>query len=208
MQQFLAIHKNVIIKIWYLLLAVWFGFFLFSTRSLKIQEWLEWGSLSGKISLVLFWIILLPGIIKRFRIVGLLLPIRVIIMLYRRQLGIAMYVLALTHYWWSRMLPILAFGGNIWNFSRFELMGVGAFVLLTPVFFTSNEWSVRFFGKYWHTIHGLVYVVIWLLFLHVGMQDSDWKTWGTLLIASLELTSLAWARVTKAPVKIPVQNPD
>lgn len=208
MQQFLAVHKNTLIKIWYTLLVSWFVFFLFSVRSMKVQEWLAWGSFSASVSLVLFWITLLPGILKRFQIAGPFLPLRISVMLYRRQLGIGMYVLALTHYWWSRMLPLMAFGGNIWNFSPFELMGVGAFTLLTPVFFTSNEWSVRFFGKFWHTIHALVYIVIWLLFLHVGMQGNSWQSWGTLVVASLELASLVRARFTKAPPQIPVQNPD
>lgn len=207
MQQFLAHHKSTIIRIWYGVLAIWFIFFILSTSTLKIQDWLKWGKFSGTISLVLFWITLLPGIMKRFRVTGRFLPLRVSIMLYRRQLGIAMYVLALTHYGWSRALPILTFGGNIWSFSPFEVVGVCAFALLTPIFFTSNDWSVRFFGKHWHTIHALVYVVVWLLFLHVGMQSSGWKTLGTLLIASLELISLLLTKFTRVNSKIPVQNP-
>jgi sulfoxide reductase heme-binding subunit YedZ len=164
---------------------------------LSINSWVWLGKKSGTISLIVFWIVLLPGMMKRFQIVGWLLPIRTILMLYRRQLGVTMYTLALAHYWWVRMLPILSVGGNIWLFSPFEIMGLTAFSLLTPLFFTSNDWSVKYLGQWWNKIHSLVYVVIWLLFLHISLQSVGWKAFITLIVAALELFSLIWANVLR-----------
>jgi sulfoxide reductase heme-binding subunit YedZ len=96
---------------------------------------------------------------------------------------------------WVRFLPILSLGGNLWFFSPFELAGVAAFTLLTPVFITSNEWSVRTLGRAWRTIHALVYLVIWLVFLHVALQGALWQTGGTLLVAAVETVSLLWAKM-------------
>lgn len=198
MQQFLASHKPQLAKVWYALLIVWLVFFGISTQTHSPLEWLELGSLSGQTSLVLFWIVLLPSMLKRYGVSGKLLPLRTTLTLYRRQLGIAMYIFALTHYWWSRMLPILALGGNVWYFSPFELAGLAAFSLLTPVFFTSNDWGVRTLGRHWKTLHSVVYVVIWLLFVHVGFQRLDWKAIGTLLIAVAELGSLIRAKLVRS----------
>jgi sulfoxide reductase heme-binding subunit YedZ len=135
---------------------------------------------------------------KRFQIAGWLLPVRTLLMLYRRQLGVTMYVLALTHLLWSRFLPTLTAGGDIWLFSPFEIAGLFAFILLTPIFITSNDWSVINLKSWWDTIHSLVYVVIWLLFLHVGLQTAGWKALVTLIIASLEAFSLFSARLRAA----------
>jgi sulfoxide reductase heme-binding subunit YedZ len=122
-------------------------------------------------------------------------------------MGITMYVFALTHHWWSRFLPILKIGGNIWLFSPFEIMGVTAFILLTPVFITSNDWSVRTLGHFWRTVHALVYIVVWLLFLHIALQGVGWRAFGTLIIASFELFSLIWAKVSNPAREKPPQTP-
>ncbi len=194
LQQFLAVNKKTIVRWWHVVLIIWFAFFLLSTQLFSVRFWLEIGKLSGTASLITFWIVLTPGILKRFQIGAWLLPIRTILMLFRRQLGITMYVLALTHYWWSRMMPILSFGGDIFSVQPSELMGLIAFALLTPLFFTSNNWAVKHLGRWWDRIHSLVYVVIWILFLHVGLQEFGWKTFITLIVAAVELFSLIWAK--------------
>jgi sulfoxide reductase heme-binding subunit YedZ len=198
LQQFLLINKRVIIKIWYALLIGWFLFFLVSIQLTPISFWIYLGKKTATVALITFWITLMPGMMKRFQIAGWLLPVRTLLMLYRRQLGITMYVLALTHVFWSRFLPILTAGGDIWRFNSFQLAGLIAIILLTPVFITSNDWSVKNLGKWWDIIHALVYVVVWILFLHVALQSTGWKTLITLIIASLEAFSLFWARLQTA----------
>lgn len=196
MQRFFALHKNTIVTLWYALLACWLLFFVATTQLLTIRDWLSWGPLSGSISLVVFWITLLPGMMKRFRLGGALIPLRTTLMLFRRQMGITMYLFALTHLLWSRILPIINLNGDLTRMSPFEAAGMLAFVLLTPVFITSNEWSVRTLGRAWHTVHALVYLVIWIVFLHVALQGTVWQTWGTFIVAVLETASLIWAKIT------------
>ncbi|OGJ37683.1 MAG: hypothetical protein A2383_02175 [Candidatus Pacebacteria bacterium RIFOXYB1_FULL_39_46] len=195
LQQFLLQKKIIIVKVWHLLLIAWLVFLALSTQLLSITSWIWWGTKSATISLIVFWIVLLPGMMKRFQIVGWLLPIRTLLLLYRRQLGVTMYLLALTHWGWSRLLPLIASSSNPWLFNPFEIFGLIAFTLLTPLFFTSNDWSVRHLGKQWNTLHSLVYVVIWLLFFHIALQEVSWKALVTLIVASLEFFSLIWAKV-------------
>jgi sulfoxide reductase heme-binding subunit YedZ len=201
MQRWLLIHKTQIIKVWYAGLIAWFTFFLISLNLLTMNQWLWFGRQAATVAIVVFWLTLMPGILKRLKIAGPLLPLRTLMMLYRRQMGITMYVFASTHLVWSRFWPIFILGGHLWQFSTFELMGVTAFLLLTPVFITSNEWSVRTMGHWWRTVHALVYIVVWVLFLHISLQTTGWRSLGTLAVASIELFSLIWNKLqTPAPV--------
>ena len=206
MQHWLIVNKLKLIKIWYALLIAWFLFFLVSIPLLGIRQWVWLGQKSASISIVVFWLTLMPGILKRFKITGVLLPLRTVMMLYRRQMGITMYVFALTHHWWVRFLPILKINGDFWQFSLFEWIGFTAFVLLTPVFITSNEWSVRTLGHFWRTLHALVYIVVWLLFLHIALQGTSWQAFVTLVVASLETFSLIWDKLKNPPVAPLVQQ--
>lgn len=45
-------------------------------------------------------------------------------------------------------------------------VGFTAFVLLTPLAMTSNQWSIRKLGKRWKTLHRLVYVIAVLAVVH------------------------------------------
>ena len=63
-------------------------------------------------------------------------------------------------------------------FSRpvFELMGLTAFILLIPMFLSSNDVSVRFLDGVWKWIHKLTYIIIWFIMLHVVLQRlSIWS---------------------------------
>lgn len=204
MQKFLALHKARIVQVWYALLIAWLGFFLYSATQLSFLEWLPLGTLSASVSIVAFWLALTPGIMKRLNFSNALLPLRTSLMLYRRQIGITMYLFALTHFFWSRALPIYTLGGDLTVMSPFEVMGMTAFTLLTPVFLTSNEWSVRTFGRRWKTIHALVYIVVWILLLHIGFQGTSWQATGTLIVAVLETISLFWDILRRS--KKPVEN--
>lgn len=201
MQRWLIEHKTSIIRFWYGALIAWFLFFLLSTQLSSVQFWVWIGKKVGTVALITFWIVLIPGMMKRFQITGWLLPVRTVLMLYRRQIGVTVYVLATTHYWWSRMLPLLSVGADIFTFRTFEIMGVTAITLLTPLFLTSNDWSLKHLGKWWNRIHSLVYIVIWILFLHVALQDLSWKAFVTLIVAAFELFSLIWAKAQQPPPK-------
>ncbi len=45
-------------------------------------------------------------------------------------------------------------------------VGFSAFLLLTPLAMTSNQWSMKKLGRRWKSLHQLVYVIITLGILH------------------------------------------
>ena len=45
-------------------------------------------------------------------------------------------------------------------------VGFSAFVLLTPLALTSNQWSMKKLGRNWKKLHRLVYVIIVLVIIH------------------------------------------
>ena len=45
-------------------------------------------------------------------------------------------------------------------------VGFTAFLLLTPLAVTSNQWSIRRLGKKWKQLHKLVYLIVILAIVH------------------------------------------
>lgn len=212
-QMFLAKNqKNIKYGIgvfWFLLLS----FFLISTQEIFMPYWRELGKKAGTFSLIAFLTTLIPGIMKRFGLTtGFLLPIRTSTMLFRKEIGITMYLLALTHLFWSRILPILSFGGDLTSFQPFELFGMIAFMLATPMFLTSNSWTYKNYKKIWKTIHSVTYVIVWILFFHVALRELDIKGIAVIGMAVIEWGSLIYANFLKPQSQIvpeksePLQN--
>jgi methionine sulfoxide reductase heme-binding subunit len=54
----------------------------------------------------------------------------------------------------------------------FELMGFMMVMLLIPLLLTANPWAQRKLGRYWKTLHKLIYVVWGLLFLHLSLLEG------------------------------------
>jgi sulfoxide reductase heme-binding subunit YedZ len=54
----------------------------------------------------------------------------------------------------------------------FELMGTLMVMLLIPLLLTGNPWAQRKLGKYWKTLHKLIYVVWGLLALHLSLLEG------------------------------------
>jgi methionine sulfoxide reductase heme-binding subunit len=54
----------------------------------------------------------------------------------------------------------------------FELMGFMMVMLLIPLLLTANPWAQRKLGRYWKTLHKLIYVVWGLLFLHLALLEG------------------------------------
>lgn len=124
----------------------------------------------GELAILALVITLLPGMMRRLRLefwwVGIL-------MLFRRQLGIFVYLLALSHYLLIRVIPMISFGlSPFTNLEVFELCGMSALFLMTPMFLTSNNYSVKKMGKWWKRVHSVIYLVVWLIFAHVALQSS------------------------------------
>lgn len=173
--------------------------FILAFRSVFAPEpenYLFWNSLallSGKSALIFFIITLSPGIFKRFgirsRILGLL-------MIFRRQLGITMFLFAAFHGLIVSLLPKIE-NGNLFNIAAFELFGLSAVSLLLFLFITSNDFSQMNMGKWWYLLHRLVYLIMWLILIHVALQRfSLWTLLASLLVI-LEMAGIIYSNLKK-----------
>ncbi|MGA1050036.1 MAG: ferric reductase-like transmembrane domain-containing protein [Minisyncoccia bacterium] len=131
------------------------------------------GAFSGKFSIWVFWIVAVPGILQRFRVKNRLQKIQLFLMKYRRYLGIIVFNFAFIHFMWMRGLDILTTGLPS-TIPTYQVFGAIALVLLTPLFLTSNNYSVKKLGKFWKTLHTLVYPTMFLLVLHTAFQGLDY----------------------------------
>jgi DMSO/TMAO reductase YedYZ heme-binding membrane subunit len=167
------------------------GFFILTIVSNNFaRSWNDFGKKAANLSLITFWITLVPGILGRMNVGSIFLPIKVILMMFRKEIGILMYLFAIAHYSWSRFLPIFSINGNLFSITYFEVFGLIAFVLSFPLFVTSNDFSIAKLGHIWKKLHTMTYVIVWMLFLHLIARELDWKAVVTLVIASFEWASL------------------
>jgi len=144
----------------------------------------------GRVALLTLLLVITPGIIGRF---GIDIKVSRIITVYRRRLGILVFVLAFTHFHIislprqagleSSMIPI------------FQRIGFIALILLLFLFVTSNNFSVKRLGKWWKRLHRIVYVVPLLLLFHTAFQRiSIWSILAGIFFV-LELGSFIYAYV-------------
>lgn len=155
----------------------------------------ELGTNLGKIALIVYSATLIPGIARRF---GVNHSILIILTAYRRQLGILTYLLAFTHYFWIRgVFTVVAL--EIFLPPYFEMAGIFALFLLTPLFITSNDFALTKLGKWWKRLHRLTYIALALVFVHTALQDlSFWSVLaGTIL--TLEVVSWLYVLLKKKP---------
>jgi DMSO/TMAO reductase YedYZ heme-binding membrane subunit len=88
-------------------------------------------------------------------------------LLFRRELGILMGMIALMHYF-SFLIANWEFlqanppEPTLWMASGF--LGI---ILTVLLLLTSNDWAVKKMGKWWKRVHRLVYVILVLVIVHV-----------------------------------------
>lgn len=150
------------------------------------------GKKLGQTALATFCLLLLPGILKRFQI---RLKWVSVIMWFRRQLGILVFLLGCMHFSFLRVFPMIANSQSPFsNLATFEIFGLLSLTLFFPLFLTSNDASMRYMKKYWYTLHKLVYFICWFVFSHVILQQIS--IWGVIIgiTAFFEATSHAYSR--------------
>lgn len=155
--------------------------------------WYDIALLCGKTALIFFMIVLTPGIFKRFnirnRVLGLL-------MIFRRQFGITMFLFVLIHSLTVSLLPRLM-NGKLLQFAVFELFGLGGSLLLFFLFLTSNDFSQAKMGKWWYLLHKLVFIIMWLILIHVAIQRfSVWTVLASILVVS-EMTGIFYSTMVR-----------
>lgn len=209
MQWFLK-NKTIIIRLFQVveigLVLMWFGVsqvVLGDTKQLLLL--LNLGLKFGQVAAILYVLTLTPGILQRF---GWLAPVRVVMMLFRRHLGILMYITMFIHMSWTTTLPLISlFGYDLTKYPQlatFQLVGFAAALILLPLILTSNDFSVKYLGKWWKRLHKLTYVALFLIFLHVALIEST--KWLILMSCTLIAWVFSWINhfsakfAKKAPV--------
>ena len=192
--RWLITHKPLILNIFFVMeigmvLLILIGVGLFIIDSPYYLNIASNAGLMGQISFVLFCTAITPGIIKRL---GILTQLQISLMLFRRQFGVTMYLMALNHMAFMFAIPI--FLAPIFEFpplNSFLLYGVASVSLLLPLWVTSNDWSVKKMGKWWKILHGLIYIAVFTIFMHVGLAN---RSLGAVALVFLILEILSWLK--------------
>lgn len=189
-------NKNILIKISWIINILGLCLVLISAILTPLQPyWIKLGIIAGNAALITFILTLSPGILKRYNAIGSLQSIRLLLMSLRRQLGIMMYFFVIDHYLWVRLMPSLKFSSSIIPTNLYEIIGMLAFFLLTPLFLSSNNFSVKKIGKKWNLLHKLVYLINWLIFLHLLLLGRG--NWNLIIIFMLGITqAFSWRRAS------------
>lgn len=202
-QVFAIKNKNLIIRIFQLFeisLLIFAGIFTFYAYNNFTETALliyDLGKNFGILALIFFMITMIPGILKRLQLFPEISnPVIITITLFRRHLGIIMFLLAFIHNLFSRLLPMIVrygFGPELSNLATFELMGSISLLILFPVWLTSNDFSQKKLGKFWKKLQSLTYIAIFFIFMHVALQNSNWAIAAFVIIIA---QVASWIKVT------------
>ncbi|MFS8159386.1 MAG: ferric reductase-like transmembrane domain-containing protein [Candidatus Roizmanbacteria bacterium] len=159
-----------------IMMWVIYGLYLLLIASFLTRNTIPWGYFAPKmgiVAIVLLWIVVLPGIFKRFRVKGLLQKVQIILMKSRRRIGVSMFLCALIHYSWMKLFIYIDYGlPKLSDIPVFELFGLTALLLLLPLFITSNNYSVRLLKSNWDRVHLLIYGAMWFAAFHTSFNDT------------------------------------
>lgn len=126
----------------------------------------------GEYAVIFFILVSIPGMARRFRFNHKLI---MMIMMFRRQLGILTYMFILIHAVILRGIPWMTKEISL-MVEPFVLMGSLANMLLFALYITSNDWSVSRLGDWWAKIHNLIYIAVWFIFMHLAIQGvTKWS---------------------------------
>ncbi len=201
-ENFLVTHKKIISRI---LMGISFlsVFLIFS----NVPIWETW-----EMAIRLLWIILWIPIFAKVFSFGIAKKL----MLFRKELGIRMWVLAFVHstQYFLKPNPYMPWEQEFW-FTDGGLSYIAwwafASILVIAMTLTSNTFSLKNMWRYWKALHKTVYTVLLLSLLHVAFFQiqKQWHDFGTTLFLTLLPfwvyilgKMLEWNRI-KIPVKMP-----
>lgn len=144
----------------------------------------------GTVSLLLFAVSLVPGILQRLKILPLF---SASIVLFRRQIGIMMYFMALLHSMFISTIPaIMSNSFGLDSLPKNGLTGVVTLLILFPVWLTSNDFSQKKLGKFWKILQRLTYIAMFTIFIHVALVEFSA---AAIIIILLFFESISWFKV-------------
>lgn len=207
LQQFLAIHRKQVSNIFFFLelltIGLWLVVYLkaFSDFDSLFLLIYEAGLKLGQAAIILYTITLLPGIITRLQwFPKITQPIASIILPFRRHFGILMFLTAFVHQSFTTTLPYYA-GYDFQPpnllppLALFQIMGLAAWLLLLPLWLTSNDKAQKGLGKWWKIVHRLTYFALLFIFLHVGLQNAKWMYLiGSMVVLEIISWIMYWRR--------------
>lgn len=163
-------YKKYISIIIYVLCFVSFWFLLSNNHHNIHTTW--------ELALSILWIILwLPILSKVFS-----LKIPKSLMIFRKELGILMWFLAIIHtilYFLSRKY-ISIFDSSFWiknNYISYLAWWFFAIIITIILTITSNNFSIKKLWKNWKKLHRIVYILLFFTLLHVAFLKA-WKWWN------------------------------
>lgn len=164
-------------------------FLIVGGRSIYLRD--EWspaiytiGVWSGRIAIVLYCITLIPGMMKRFGIQHKLISL---IRIFRRYIGISVFLFALTH---ASFVRLILFLPQVLEFRiLFQTFGLASLILLFFMFLTSNDFSVNKLGIWWYRLHWVTHIIMITALFHTLLQRVS--IWSVLIgiIVALQLAS-------------------
>ncbi len=151
---------------------------------------------AGSLSQVLLLIILF------MKPVGVVFGIRILkrTLVFRREMGVAMFYLALFHFA-VLVTPSLIFDITYYRWSNHVLYGAVALIFAGMLWITSNNHSMRLLGRNWKRLHALAYPMLFLVLLHAAITSGEWTKILVLVPLYSALKVLEWRRVT---IKLPI----
>lgn len=153
------------------------------------------GKFIAYISLFFFTLTILPGMLRRFGVKSRLFVTTLTAL--KRQNGDTMFLFAFLHYAVIKLFPVIASNSFPPVFLLYELIGLIALWLTFLLYVTSNDYSVRKLKKFWKTLHYLIYIIIWLIFLHVALVKINVVTVFVGILATFETLSLIYYYLIK-----------
>lgn len=151
---------------------IYFFLIIFAFSFLYIKSDLSFfGAWLGKFAIGTFWLIAIPGILKRFKVKNQLRNVQIVIKSARRRLGVLMFLFVVMHYFWLRAFGYILYGPPS-QIKLFEFFGFSAMILLIPLTITSNTWSVKKLKKWWKRIHYTSYPIMLLIIFHTILQGQ------------------------------------
>jgi DMSO/TMAO reductase YedYZ heme-binding membrane subunit len=142
-------------------------FILISIQSKFSSSWRLYDSRIVHFTYIFLIASLLPGIAMRYNPQNFLHS--QFMRLTRKHTGIMCYLTSCAHVLWSYLLP--THFASIPSLMS-DWMGVIAFVWLTPLFITSNNFSIRFLKSKWKKLHVTIHAILWFILLHVLIKVS------------------------------------
>lgn len=175
-----------------LFIIVLSGYIIFN-KNYNLEFMYNMGKILGLTALLFFILTLIPGILTRF---GFRSTTINILRVLRTDFGKSMFLFGVAHYLIIKTFPTISMGSQP-SFLPFEIFGFFAITLTIPLFITSNKFSQSKLGKWWKRIHALVYIIVWLVFLHVALAKIAPVTFLIGALAIAELVSLIFSFVVK-----------